>query len=170
MLSKIYLAALAVFILLMSVLTYYSCSWLSSITDPGSVVTNYEYYSKLSGNFLWISALILIILANVILWKTRKIWAFWSTLLYFAVFIILHTFWLNTSFVQYKRDNGLLAGSISLSPLVGVIIIIFVAVFVFLNQLLVLRMHDKMYAKEAPVEPVVEDGKFVEETTTENET
>jgi len=157
MLNIIYLAALAVFLLVMSVLTYYSSSWLASITDPRSVVTNYEYYSSASGNFLWISTAILLILANIILWKTRKVWAFWSTLLYFAVFIILHTFWLNASFVQYKKDNGLLAGGIYLSPLVGVILLIIVAVIVFLNQLLVLRMHDKMYAKETQVEPLTED-------------
>lgn len=152
MFNKAYLVAIAVFLLVMSVLTYISCSWLGSITDPVDVVENYKYYSNLSWYFLLISSAILLVLANVILWNTRKSWAFWTSLLYFFIFIVLKTFWLDKSFYEYKNQEGF-----SLSPLLGVILFIIVAIFVFFNQLLVLRMHDKMYPNESAIEPLPED-------------
>jgi heme/copper-type cytochrome/quinol oxidase subunit 2 len=158
MLNKIYLIALAVFLVLMLVLTYIAGDWFSSVDDPRRVVENFEYYSRLSANFLWISALILLILANVLLWQTRKAWAFWATFLYFAFFLILHTFWLNRSFVEYKRTNGMLASSISLTPLLGVGLCLAAGFIVFFNQFLVLRMRDKMFPQEQPVEALPEDA------------
>jgi hypothetical protein len=156
--NKIYLIALAVFLVLMSVLTYIACDWLSSIDAPRNVVSNYEYYSRLSANFLWISALILLILANILLWQTRKAWALWTTLLYFVFFIFLHTFWLNKSFIAYQKDNGFLTSSISLTPFVGVGLCLAAAVVVFFNQFLVLRMHEKMFPPAQPVEDLPEDA------------
>jgi hypothetical protein len=167
--NKIYLIAFAVFLLLMSVLTYISSDWLGSITDPRSVVSNYEYYSRLSGNFLWISALILLVLANVLFWKTRQAWAFWTTLLYFAFFIVLHTFWLDRSFIEYKRTNGLLLSNITLSPFLGVGLCLGAAFIVFFNQFVAMRMHDKMYAKEEAVEHLPENEKPNDEKIIESE-
>lgn len=157
MLNKIYLIVLAVFVLIMSVFTFYSYSWLASIDNPRTVVSNFDYYSNLSGTFLWISALTLLVLANVAFWKTRKLWAFWATFLYFAVFIILHTFWLNRSFIEFQRTNGFLVGSYSLSPLVGVGLLIAALFIVFFDQFVALKMRNKMYPPETPVEISAED-------------
>lgn len=152
MLNKIYLVALAVFLLVMSVLTYYSASWLSSIGDPRSVVVNYEYFSRISGNFLWISTFILIVLANVVLWKTRRSWAFWTTLLYFCIFTVLYTFWLDKNYTGYLAQNTFAPGAFSLRPLYGAILCIVVAVFLFFNQFFVARMHDRMFPQAQPAE------------------
>jgi hypothetical protein len=153
----VYLIALAVFLLLMSILTYIARSWLGSITDPRNVISNYEYYAKINGNFLWISALILLILANVILWKTRKTWAFWTTLLYFVFFVVLHTFWLDKSFLEYKRGNSLQLTGFSLTPFIGAVFCVLAAVLIFFNQLLVLKMRDKMFPPALPVEDLPGD-------------
>ncbi|MGC2235054.1 MAG: hypothetical protein WA584_02760 [Pyrinomonadaceae bacterium] len=156
--NKVYLVALAVFLLVMFVLTYYSSSWLGSIGDPRSVVINYEYFSRISGNFLWISTFILLVLANVILWKTRKSWAFWTTLVYFCIFTVLYTFWLDKTFSQYLAQNTSAPSAFSLRPLYGALLCIGFAVFVFFNQFLVARLHDRMFPKPQMIEAVPEDS------------
>jgi hypothetical protein len=167
--KKVYLIALAAFVLLMLVLTYISRDWLGSLTNPRDVAANYTYYSNLSWYFLWLSAAILLALANVILWKTRVIWAFWATLLYFAVFVVAQTFWLDVAFADYQEKYKLVQSPGHLSPLIGAGLLIAAAFVVFFNQFLVLRAHDKMYAKDEPVERLSEVAKSSEETTTQNE-
>lgn len=166
--NKVYLIALGVFLVLMSVLTYLSCSWLGSITKPEDVALSYISTSTTSWYILWISALILLILAHVVLWNTRKAWAFWTTLLYLVVFILLQTFWLDRSFVQYLKDNGLAPGTYTLRPLLGAVLCIGAGIFVFFNQLVVIRLLDKTYAKDVEPEPLIEDEKTSDETASEN--
>jgi heme/copper-type cytochrome/quinol oxidase subunit 2 len=166
--NKVYLIAAAFFLLVMSVLTYISCGWLESITKPADVAQQYISNSNISWYFLIISSLILLILANVILWTAQKAWAFWTTLLYFVVFIVLQTFWLDNSFVQYLKDNGLAPGTYTLRPLLGAVLCIVAAILVFFNQIVVLRMYEKMYAKEEPAESISEDELPAEETKPEN--
>jgi Na+-driven multidrug efflux pump len=50
--NKIYLIALAVSLLAMTLLTFYSYNWLSSIDAPVNVVQNYEYFSGIAWAFL----------------------------------------------------------------------------------------------------------------------
>ncbi len=76
----------------------------------------------------------------------------WASLVYFAVFMIAYTFWLENSFFRYKQANNLESGIISWSPLFGVVLIVLAAIIVFFNQYLVKRMHDKMYPAMQPVE------------------
>ena len=170
MFGKIYLIALAVFVLVMAILTYYSASWLGSITRPQDVAENYRYFSNLNWYLLWISSMILLIAANAIAWKTRRFWAFWATFIYFAVFLVLQTFWLDRSFAAYSVQNGLAQSSFSLSPLIGAGLLIAVGFIIFFNQFLVLRLHEKMFAKEIPVERPIEDEIIIEDVTTKNET
>ncbi len=139
------MAVLAVVVVAMGFLSFYSHSWLGSIGDPKTTREFYEFYSGLALAFLWISSLILLILANVLLWKTRRGWAMWTTFLFFAVFIISRYFWLEQSFFAFKKANGFWQGEFSLSPFVGVILIIIAAVIVFFNQFLNLRLNERMY-------------------------
>ncbi len=154
--NKIYLIALAVLSFLVFGLMYYSYDWLKSITNPADVVVKYETSSYLGWISLWISSAILLVLANITLWKTRKTWAFWATLAYFVFFIILQTFWLDQSFFQYKKDNFSTPGAFSFSPFLGVGLCVVAAVIVFFNQLLLVRMHDRMFLKEQPIEELPE--------------
>lgn len=146
--NKIYLLALAVLLLPMIFLSYYSWSWLQSVSAPQAVVTNYQHYSNFGWNYLWISTIVLMILGTVLLWKTRRAWALWTTLLYFALFIIIRYFWLEQSFFQYKQDKGLVGDGLSIQPLIGVVLCALAAVIVFFNQYLVKRSYDKMYPEK----------------------
>ena len=144
--NKIYLAVLGAAIVLMAILTYYAGSWLGSIGAPQTTKEYYEYYAKLASNFLWISSLILLIIANVLLWRTRRGWAMWTTFLYFTVFTIIQYFWLEQSFFAFKKTNGLGLGAFSMNPIIGVVSIIAFGVIVFFDQFINLRLNNKMYA------------------------
>ena len=155
--NKIYLITLAAAIIAMGILLYLPFSWLQSITAPRDVELHYKYYANISWTFLLISTLVLLVLGNVLLWLTRRSWAMWATFLYFAVFMIAQTFWLENSFFRYKQANNLEAGLVSWSPLVGVVLIVLTAVIVFFDQYLVKRLQDKMYPSALPIESPPEE-------------
>ncbi len=94
--------------------------------------------------FLWISSIVLLVLANVVLWTTRNAWAMWATFLYFAFFILFQTLMLDKSFFSYKQQNGLTDRAFSLTIFSGVVFSFLAAVIVFFNQFLIKRMRDKM--------------------------
>lgn len=160
MLNKIYLVAIAVFVLGMIALTFLAFSWLGSVTAPLDVKANFESYMALGRAFLWISTLILLVLANVILWKTQNAWAFWTTLLYFVFFILLQTFWLDRSFMQFQKEKGLTESTLSISPLVGVLLVIIAVGIVYFNQFFVRRMHDRMFAKDAEIQDLADEAEI----------
>ncbi len=131
--------------LVMSALSFYAYNWLKSIDAPVNVVQNYEYFSNLAWMFLWLSSIVLLVLANALFWRTQKSWALWTTFLYFALFIIVQTFWFDDAFNTFKNRNNLGQNSISVSPFFGVILSVVGAIIVFFDQFLVSRLHKKMY-------------------------
>jgi len=148
--NKIYSIILAAAVLAAGVLIYFPYSWLQSKTNPADVQASYLFYSNLSWTFLLISSLILLIAANVVLWKTRRSWAMWVSLLYFAVFTIAQKFWLDGAFFNFQQANRLTESVLSFGALFGAVLIVLAAIIVFFNQYLVKRMHDKMYPAVAP--------------------
>jgi hypothetical protein len=145
MFSKIYVLVLIVAILITGLLTFYAYSWLGSLSSPQSIVENHNFYSNLAWTSVWLSSIILLGIANAILWKTRKLWAMWASLIFFAVFVVLHTFWLSPIISKFQYDNNLQERGISLSPFLGIIICILAAIIVFFNQFIVMRMHEKTF-------------------------
>jgi hypothetical protein len=86
MLNKIYLVLLGIAVLVVVFFTFYSWSWLQSIGEPLAVVENYRFWSSISWDFLWISAVVLLVAANAILWTHRTPWPMWTAAAYFAIF------------------------------------------------------------------------------------
>jgi hypothetical protein len=148
--NKIYFAVLAAASLAMCFFTFYANSWLGSIGSPKDAIEGYEFYAGIGSVFLSVSAGVLLILANVILWNTRRGWAMWTTLAYFAIFVLLRAFWL-----EKARYNFQYPDSLFFTPaLVGAVLIIAAGVIVFFNQLLNLRFHEKMYPPSETLENV----------------
>lgn len=143
--NKSYAAVLGISIILSAAFTYYAYSWLQSISAPASVVQNYEHYSHINWIFLCASSIVLLVLANIILWTTRKAWAMWATLLYFAVFILVQTLWLENLFFSYKQQNNLTDSPFSLGAFSGILLTVAAAVIVYFDQFIVKRMSDKMF-------------------------
>jgi hypothetical protein len=156
--NKIYSVILAIAILAMGVLLYFQYSWLQSKTAPRDVIAQYEFYSNTGWLFLLASSLVLLIAGNVVLWKTGRAWAVWTSFLYFAGFMLAQTFWLENSFFRYKQANTAENSLISWSPLLGVVLIALAAIIVFFNQYLVKRMREKtLPATAQPIESLPEE-------------
>ena len=156
--NKIYLILLTAAILVSGVLTFAAYNNLhSSGFAPATVVENYNYYANFDWLWLWISTLLLLIAANVVLWKSRKSWALWLTLAYFAVSVIVQKFWLAQTLFRYRQENKLTDDFLSLSPFLAITFIVLMAIIIFFNQYLVKRMRDKMYLPEQPVEALPEE-------------
>jgi hypothetical protein len=152
--NKIYFAVLAVAVVVMCFFTFYAKSWLGSIGNPNDAIAGYDFNAGLSSIFLAVSSVILLVLANVILWNTRRGWAMWTTFAYLAFFLILRAFWL-----EKARYNFQYPDSLFFTPaLVGAGLIIAAGAIVFVNQLLNLRLHEKMY----PPPETVETNEIVE--------
>lgn len=178
MLNKIFLILFAVAILFMAVLSYLTVAQLNSIGfPPPQIVEYFRSYESLHWLSVWISSLFLLILANVILWTNRSSWALWITLLFFAAFIMVNTWWLTETLGSYQKSHNLETGGIlSKNGIFGAIFCIVGGIGIFFNQYIVLRMRDKMFDK--PSETVEEKSEIVEkqeeeqtgETTTEEPT
>lgn len=155
--SKIYLAVLAAAVLVMCFFTFYANSWLGSIGNPNDAIAGYDYYARLSSTFLSVSFIILLILANIILWNTRRSWALWASLGYFTLFVILRVFWLEKSRYAFQNPDGLF-----FTPaIIGAGLIIAAGAFVFFNQLLNLRLHERMYPTAATNEAETDENNEV---------
>jgi hypothetical protein len=160
--NKIYFAVLALAGFVMCFVTFYAHGWLGSIGNPKDALEGFEYYAAFGSIFLAVSSLVLLVLANVILWNTRRGWALWTTLAYFAVFVILRAFWL-----EKARYNFQYPDSLFFTPaLVGAIVVIAAGAVVFVNQLMNLRLNEKMYPPAETFEKV-EEAENLEEAENE---
>lgn len=154
--NKLYTILLVVATLTMSVLLYLPYSWLGSITNPKIVAENYIHYASISRIFLFVSALILLIAGNVLLFKTRKSWGLWATFLYFAVFILAEGFWLEQSFFHYRQTSNLTDSPFFFGSFIAILFVALAAILVFFDQYIVKRMQVKMFPEEKTVERLPE--------------
>jgi uncharacterized membrane protein YhdT len=167
--NRIYLAVLAVASLVMLFLTYYSWTWLQSVGDPRAAIDNYVYFADIALKVLLMTGVLLLILANFVLARTRRSWAMWVTFVYFAVFTVVRYFWLERAANQFNAANTSAEAAMSWGPVLGVIFCIAAAAIVFSNQLLLVRLTERIYptavdepelisaqADEFPLQPVDE--------------
>ena len=156
--SKIYLAILGLSLITMGFFLYYSWSWLQSIGLPAAAAAGYDYHASFAWPMLWITTIALLLLGNAILWATNRGWALWLTFIYFAVMALLRFFWLEQNYFQFRKVNSLADGSFALGPFVAIIMVVVMAVIVFLDQFIALRLYQKMYppVTETVNEPAIE--------------
>ena len=159
MFSKIYLAVLGLSIAAMAFFTYYSWSWLQSIGAPATAVAEFQYYSALVSTTQRISTVVLLILANTVLWAGRA-WAIWTTFLFFAVFAVLRYFGLEFAYIDFQMRNSPAGSGVASGPVIGVILIIIMAAIAFFDQFIVIRLRAKTYG-----EPVAEVTTTLETST-----
>jgi magnesium-transporting ATPase (P-type) len=143
--NKIYSTALAIAVLVMASLDFYAYSWLQSTTRPTDVVQNYDYFAGWAWLFLWISSIVLLALANILYWRVQQAWGLWTTFLYFAFFVVVQTFLLESMYNTFRNQSFPGADKFSAIPFLGVILCVVAAVIVFFDQFLVSRLHKKMF-------------------------
>lgn len=151
MLNKIYLLVLALAAVVMIVLSYLAYNQLQAIGfAPQTIAGNFHHYESLYQQFLWISSLILLVLGNILLWQTRRSWALWATLLYFAFFVLLGSWWLGSLGFDYAQQNNLTDKSFSLGGILGAGLCIIAALIVFFDHFIVLRMRNRVHGVPSP--------------------
>lgn len=163
--NKIYPVALAIAVVVMIVLTYLAYSKLQSVGfAPSVIAANYLTFEGYYGQFLWFSALILLILANILMWTQRRSWALWATLSYFVIFLLLKGWWLDKVFFNYQQENSLTDSSLFAGGLISTVLCVFAAVIVYFDQFLVLRLHERMYKSPlAPENDLAEENSLLDE-------
>jgi hypothetical protein len=153
--TKIFLILFAVALAAMGVLTYLSYAQLQSIGfAPRDIAGSFLSYAGIYWTGLWIFSLALLILANVVLWLNRRAWALWLAFLFFSVFVLVRTWWLNEVYVNYAKQNNLTPESLFGYGILGALLCIVAAVGVFFNQFLILRMRDRVHAVDKPAEEI----------------
>ncbi|MBK8148933.1 MAG: hypothetical protein IPK58_12180 [Acidobacteria bacterium] len=150
MLNKIFLGLFAIAAVFSGFFEFYGLSWLRSIGDPRAAYEGFQYFYGLGFHFHWAATAILLVIANVILWSSRRSWAMWLTFAYFAVFLIVHYFWVGAAGFEFRRSIAADAGQYYFSVLFGVVFVILGAAIVYLDQYLVLRLNDRMYPRDVP--------------------
>jgi hypothetical protein len=145
MLSKVYIALLAIFTAIMVFFTYYSWSWLDSIGSPTAAIAGYEFHSSSSWTVLWLSAAGLLLLANSILWVTGRIWSMWATFTYFSLFVVIKAFWLDPASLFFMASAGMTDQTFTVGPIMATILIIVAASIVFFDQFLLIRLREKTF-------------------------
>lgn len=147
MISKIYFGLIAASTAIMAFYTFYANSWLQSIGSPSAAIDGFSYHFGSSYIFLWFSALVLLVTANIVLWFTDRAWAIWVTLLYFIVFILCRV-WLLNSVNEYQRSNSLpISDPHGFSTFILFGICIVGLIFAFCDQFAVVRLRRTMYAQ-----------------------
>lgn len=145
MLNKIYLIAFAVLLVPQAFLTYYAGTWLTSIGDPKAAQASYFYYTGMGFTLLWIAFFLLVVIANIILWTSRRAWAIWLTFAYFAIFIFLRYWWLEGTYLDFARRNAFIDSNFSLGPIVAALLVVGMGALIFFDQFVVLRLAEKMH-------------------------
>lgn len=159
MLIKIFIGLLAVSVGIMVFFTYYSLSWLGSIGAPSAAAAGYDYHVGISWPLLWLSTIILLLLANSILWLVGKVWPMWVTLFYFQIFIVIRGFWLDPAFLEFRNSAGLDSGTFTIAPILAALLIVISAAIVFFEQFLLIRLKAKTFPEaEVASEPESDDA------------
>lgn len=154
--NKIFIVIFAVAVLAMLALTYLSYSQLKHIGfAPRDLVEGFKFYADVYWKFLWVSSLIILILSNVLLWLSRKSWALWSSFVFFAVFVVVQTWWLGRLLNDYEAANRLEVSPSYTQYFLGALLCIIALVIVFFNQFLILRMRERMHGDDKPTEEVL---------------
>ena len=146
--SKIYLVVLAIAVIVMAFFTYYSWSWLQSISDPQGAWESFNYNKRTGVYMLVASTGLLLLIANVVLWVSRSAWAMWTSYIYFTVFVILLLVLMHLLGVQFCEKNVVcVSPSRAIGPMLAVFGILVLGVLVFFNQFFIIKLHAKMYSR-----------------------
>lgn len=143
MINKIFLGLVAVAAAASGTIFYYAYSWLGSIGNPEIASKGYVSSSTLGWTLLWISFLVLAVVALISLWQSKSKWPLWITFVYFAVFSSL--LMLNdSSFSNFMETNSLETEYTLLNPLIIAVLLVVLLVGVLAAQMLLVNVRVKV--------------------------
>jgi hypothetical protein len=146
--TKIYLALLAVGVLVTGFFAYYAWSWLQSIGDPRTAWEAFNYHKRAGAYFLVCWTVLLVIVGNIILWTRRSPWAFGVTEIYFVVFTLILLVWLHLSGITFCLENSVCQDpSRAVGPLLTALGSVVLGVGLLINNFVVARLYERMHGK-----------------------
>ncbi len=149
MLTKIFLGALGIAVVVMAVFAFLSYNSLQSMGfPPPTIADSFDNYSNLYWTALWISGAVLLILSNFVFFATRHARFFWISFVFFAAFVLLQTWFLSDLGFNYKKINGLGNGAFNAAGIGGIVICLAVGIGIFCNQFIANRIKQKFSAEE----------------------
>lgn len=157
MFGKIYLGVLAVSTAVMAFFTCYSCSWLKSVGAPAAAIAGYEYHSSYGWTALWLTTAVLLLLGNAVFWAGGRAWALWLSAVYFALFSVLRSFWLEPTAAEFRTANGL-QGEGGIGPILAAVLIVVVFIVAFLDQFVLVRLRKLTFPPAGEAEQATPDG------------
>ena len=104
--NRVFVALIIIASVVTGFLIYYAGSWLQSIGSPRDAFEGFVYYSSIPQAVLWASIVVLLIVANVVLWTSGRSWALWMTLLFVAVFVFARYAWLDYAGFGFAGQYG----------------------------------------------------------------
>jgi hypothetical protein len=128
------------------VLAYYSASWLWSIGNPAVALSGFDYHGGYFWTVVYVSTVVLWIIANVVLWQTRRAWALWSAFLFFAIFAFARLVVIDRIAAAFVESHRITTVSIyRYGALAFMLLFAAAAAITYFNQFLVLRLHERMF-------------------------
>ena len=150
--NRVYFVLLAIACVVTGFFIYYTASWLGSIGSPRDAFDGFIYHSRLAEASLWISTLILLIAANVVLWTYRRAWALWTTLLFLVIFVFARYAWLDNAGLAFAREHSIDAGQLRWGFLMSLITSVASAALIYFDVFLVTRLRDRLHGPSATPE------------------
>lgn len=146
--KKVYFGLVGIGAVVLVFFAYYAWSWLQSIGEPRTAWEAFNYHKRTGVYFLCGWTILLLVTGNVILWMRRMAWALWATDAFFVIGAAVFLIWLHAAGVTFCLDNGVSdSPSRAVGPLLAFIGAVVLTIFIFANQFLVLRLHEKMYGR-----------------------
>lgn len=144
---------LAIGVIVAGFFACYGWSWLQSIGEPRAAWEAFNYHKRAGMYFVSLWTILLLIIANIILWKRRSAWALGVTEVYFVAGALVFLVWLHVSGIRYCLDAGVCTNpSRVIGPLLTAGGSLALSVFVIANNFVVARLHDKLKGKPAEAE------------------
>lgn len=154
--NRVYAALLISAIIVTGFFVLYAGTWLNSIGSPRDAFEGFLYYSRFSQISMWLSAAVLIVVANIVLWVCRRAWAIWMTLLFAVIFTFARFAWLDDSALGFARQNALPTAGLQWGFLMALIAAAAATGIAYFDLFLVSRLRDRMHPASLPATPAAE--------------
>lgn len=142
------MTALILFAAIVFFFSYYAWSWLQSIGSPDAAIAGFEYHHRLAESAIWLSTLVLIGVANGVMWLTGRVWAMWVTFFYFVATKFGVAFWLENAHAAFLANISGRSNGIVSSLLLNVILSGLVGAVIFFDQYIVIRLREKTFGND----------------------
>jgi hypothetical protein len=133
--DRIFLMAMMVLLVLLSVLSFHILRTLNSDDSPDTILYEYHTYDSILVMANPIGFVILLVLSNVSYVRQSRGFFFLVTFLIFAIFTMMDYAYISDTFFHFRKRNGMWKGEFSIAFLMGVILCVIAGAVALVNYL-----------------------------------